>query len=221
MPRIFVIGDIHGCSKTFQFLLHDILNITKNDRIYCLGDYIDRGQDSKGVIDIILELRNKGYRIHTLRGNHEEMMMDSVKNSNEFKKWMINGGDCTLNSFKIKTYDELPLEYKQFLKRTKYYIKKGKFLFVHAGFNFDNDNIFDDKTSMLWKRYFSVDKKKLVEKRIIHGHTPKSLYSILKSSNSSIINIDSGCVFKNHDNLGYLVAFEIGSNSFFYTENID
>ena len=77
MARIFAIGDIHGCSNTFKRLLLDKIKIRKSDIIYCLGDYIDRGIDSKGVIDFILELRAEGYTIYTLRGNHEQMMLDA------------------------------------------------------------------------------------------------------------------------------------------------
>ena len=78
MERIFAIGDIHGCSKTFKKLLLDKIKINKSDTIYCVGDYIDRGEDSKGVIDFILDLRAEGYTIHTLRGNHEQMLLDSI-----------------------------------------------------------------------------------------------------------------------------------------------
>ncbi|MEP6597398.1 MAG: metallophosphoesterase, partial [Ginsengibacter sp.] len=80
MPRIFAIGDIHGCSKTFRKLLIEKINIQKSDEIYCIGDYIDRGEDSKGVIDFISQMRDKNYQIHTLRGNHEEMMLHSAEN---------------------------------------------------------------------------------------------------------------------------------------------
>ncbi|MEO6813790.1 MAG: metallophosphoesterase, partial [Ginsengibacter sp.] len=68
MKRVFAIGDIHGCIHTFKKLLLDKIKVDKSDKIYCLGDYIDRGHDSKGVIDFILQLRSEGYEIHTIRG---------------------------------------------------------------------------------------------------------------------------------------------------------
>ncbi len=68
MPRIFVIGDIHGCSNTFKKLLLAKISIKKTAKIYCIGDYIDRGNNSKAVIDFILKLRKNGFHIHTLRG---------------------------------------------------------------------------------------------------------------------------------------------------------
>ena len=61
MERIFAIGDIHGCSKTFEKLLTDKIQLQKDDKVYCIGDYIDSGDDSKGVIDLILKLRGEGY----------------------------------------------------------------------------------------------------------------------------------------------------------------
>jgi len=60
MARVFIIGDIHGCCKTCKKLILEKINIQKSDKIYCLGDYVDRGPDSKGVIDFILQLRKKG-----------------------------------------------------------------------------------------------------------------------------------------------------------------
>src|SRR4051794_38137109 len=125
MGRIFAIGDIHGCCKTFQKLLLDKIHILKTDKIYCIGDYIDRGKDSKGVIDFIIKLRKKGYHIHTLRGNHEQLMMDSTQSEAKFKHWTKNGGEATLKSFRIASYDKLKPVYKNFFKRTKYFILSG------------------------------------------------------------------------------------------------
>jgi len=70
--RQIAISDIHGCARTFQALL-DKIQLSTNDQLYLLGDYIDRGPDSKGVIDTILGLINAGYRVQTLMGNHEKM----------------------------------------------------------------------------------------------------------------------------------------------------
>ena len=67
MDRIFFIGDIHGCSRTLRKLVNEVIGIRKSDRIYFVGDYIDRGSDSKGVIDFLLELMESRYRITTLR----------------------------------------------------------------------------------------------------------------------------------------------------------
>ncbi|MCK4813101.1 MAG: serine/threonine protein phosphatase [Candidatus Marinimicrobia bacterium] len=221
MLKIYAIGDIHGCSRTFNSLLIKELKINKRDKVYCLGDYIDRGPDSKGVIDIILDLRRKGYQIHTLRGNHEQMFMDSINNKQEFQKWINNGGNFTMKSFNIQSYKDLSPQYKQFFRNTKYYIHKNNFLFVHAGFNVDNENIFEDKQFMLWKRGFSLNNNELYMKRIIHGHTPISINSIINSAKTQVINIDNGCVFKKYKYLGSLVAINLTENIIIKTRNID
>ena len=70
----YVISDIHGCIRTFEALLK-MLHFSISDELYLLGDYIDRGPDSKSVLDLILSMRNKGYKIAALRGNHEELLL--------------------------------------------------------------------------------------------------------------------------------------------------
>jgi len=221
MGRIFAIGDIHGCNKTFQKLLLDKIRIQKSDKIYCMGDYIDRGSDSKGVIDFILKLRKKGYHIHTLRGNHEQLMMESIQSEDKLKHWLKNGGQETLNSFGISSYNELKPVYKNFFNRTKFFFKSGKFIFVHAGLNFQIQNPLVDKQAMLWIRNFPVDKQKLGNKILVHGHTPKSLDFILNQQGNSAINIDGGCVYKDKEGLGNLIALNISEGKLIAARNID
>ena len=69
--RQIAVGDIHGCVKTFRLLVRDELRLTPNDHLILLGDVIDRGPDSKGVIDEIIALRDLGIRVQVLQGNHE------------------------------------------------------------------------------------------------------------------------------------------------------
>jgi len=221
MDRSFAIGDIHGCNKTFQKLLLDKLRIKKSDNIYCLGDYIDRGNDSKGVIDFILDLREQGYQIHTIRGNHEQMMLDSTIGDKNLYLWMVNGGGTTLQSFGITSFNEMPLVYRNFFISTEYYIRTDNYILVHAGLNLNLKDPFDDKYSMLWYRILSVDEHKLGDHILLHGHNPLSLYYILKQQNTKVINIDGGCVFKPYEQYGYLVAYDMNRKDFIYLENID
>lgn len=221
MARIFAIGDIHGCSKTFQKLVLEKIRIQKSDKIYCIGDYIDRGQDSKGVIDFILKLRKKGYHIHTLRGNHEYLMMISTQSEKNYKHWIKNGGDATLKSFGVSSYDKLKPVYRSFFSRTKYFVQSDNFIFVHAGLNFQKKNPFEDKYAMLWVRDFPIDKQKLGNRTIIHGHSPKPMDFILKQQGKSAINIDGGCVFKQRADLGNLIALNVTEGKLIVVRNID
>ena len=221
MKRIFAIGDVHGCYKTFQYLLRNEIQLQKSDKIYCIGDYIDRGRDSKKVIDLILKLRKNGYKIHTLRGNHEQMMIDSTIDNQKFKKWIRNGGTSTLESFGISSFNDLKPIYKNFFLRTKYYIESSKYIFVHAGINFKKSNPLKNKTDLLWIRDFPIDKEKLGQKIIIHGHTPTKYHSYFINLNVSSINIDGGCVFKEHKDYGNLIALNLSENKFIIVKNID
>lgn len=76
--RTIAIADIHGCCRTFRRLLFDIVRLDKADTLYLLGDMIDRGPDSKGVIETILELHEEGYAIKPVRGNHEQMLLQAI-----------------------------------------------------------------------------------------------------------------------------------------------
>ena len=220
MSRIIAVGDVHGCSQTFKKLLVEEINVLPQDKIYCLGDYIDRGTDSKGVIDFIIELRASGYNIHTLRGNHEQLMMDSEKSEEAFEHWYMNGGNNTLQSFGIDLYSEMPAIYKSFFSTTKLCIQSGPYIFVHAGLNFSNEDIFKDKEAMLWIRDFNPYQKALGIKKLIHGHTPASIEVILNQQDNCI-NIDGGCVFAQNPNLGKLVAVDLTNNKFHSINNCE
>jgi serine/threonine protein phosphatase 1 len=221
MGRVFMIGDIHGCSKTFKKLILEKINIKKSDKIYCLGDYIDRGPDSKGVIDFILNLRNKGYNIHTLRGNHEEMMLNSDKDEKSFLHWTKNGGDKTLESFEINSIKNIKPEIRNFIKRTKFFISTKNFLLVHAGLNFSIENPLLDKESMLWIRNFSINEDFLNGRILIHAHTPKTRDQIISQQFESPYNLDGGCVFKNKEEYGSLFALNFHDRTLLEVKNID
>jgi serine/threonine protein phosphatase 1 len=220
MTRIFVIGDIHGCCNTFKKLLTE-LAIQKSDEIYCIGDYVDRGNDSKGVIDLIINLRIKGYQIHTLRGNHEQMMLDSTIDEERLFHWLQNGGIETLNSFGISSVNELSHEYLTFLNQTKFFIATDKYIFVHAGLNFRIEDPFKDKEAMLWTRDEYFDKSKINNRMVIHGHTPLPFKTLIKQSKNNIINIDGGCVYNHISGFGNLIALSLPGMELIPIKNID
>lgn len=220
MDRILAIGDIHGCSKTFEKLITDKIQLQKNDKVYCIGDYIDRGEDSKGVIDLILKLRGEDYQIHTLRGNHEQMMLNAVNDKKALELWLTNGGKSTMKSFGIKSLNELPEAYFLFLNETEFYLQKDNYIFAHAGLNFKNENLFEDKEAMLWERDFLPQQPALEDRLLIHGHTPIPLAFILKQK-GNCINIDGGCVYRNQPHLGHLVAIDLKKREFLIEENCE
>ncbi len=228
----YAVGDIHGCIETLKILIEEKINPTKNDLLIFLGDYIDRGKNSKSVLDYLKLLIKTGYQVKLLRGNHEEMLLNSFRSYDDFMLWYYNGASSTLLSFGINLYStiewqkiqQIPDEYIDFIKRTEYYYLMDDFWFVHAGFNFKHDNIFTDKHSMVWIRDVIPDMSVLKDKKIVHAHTPVPLETIrltVDDKDFKTINIDGGCVYNNKPGLGNLVALNLDSSDIIYTPNVD
>jgi len=219
--RTFAISDIHGCARTFQKLVQEVIHLQKSDSLYLIGDFIDRGNDSKGVVDFIFQLQEEGHQLFLLRGNHEQLMMDSVNDKETFNLWIKNGGDKTLKSFGIKSYSNLTLRYLSFFEKTERCLTYEKFIIVHAGLNFNHDNLFEDEEAMLWTRDMKIDKQKLGDRVIVHGHTPKPLDSILSQNQQGAVNIDGGCVYHTAKGFGFLVAYNLTERMFHYARNAE
>jgi serine/threonine protein phosphatase 1 len=220
-PRTFVIGDIHGCAATLRHLVDDILQPLSEDRIYLLGDTIDRGPDSKGVLDFIFELQQRGLFVSGVRGNHEEMFLKASENHYNQDLWTTNGGQATLESFLADGPGDIPHRYREFIGSLPLYILLDNFVIVHAGLNFDLPNPFDDTIAMLWTRSHYVDPQRIGGRRLICGHTPVSRSRLEASLSSDKIMLDSGCVFVNRPEWGSLAALELESMTVHYQENCD
>lgn len=209
IKRLFAIGDIHGCFDSLKELVENKIQLQKNDKLILLGDYIDRGNKSKEVVDFIMELQEKGFDVMPLIGNHEAMLLDAEENEKNISKWIQNGGDETLKSFEIRTLNDLESKYIKFFKDLRYYYSFEDFLFVHAGFNDTVINPFTDYYSMLWKCKESYTNPLLAIKTIIHGHNPISISKCEERvlSKLNVINIDTGCVYKDKEGFGRLTAY--------------
>jgi serine/threonine protein phosphatase 1 len=220
-PRRFVIPDIHGCAATFRTLVEDVIRLTPEDHLYLLGDYIDRGPRSKELLDTILGLARDGYDVNALRGNHEEMLINSDNSLGDFRLWTLNGGDTTLYSFGVDYAGEIPNRYLQFLEKLPLFFILDDFILVHACLNFDNQDPFTDRESMLWARHCEVDISRTGNKRLVSGHTPVTRETLEKGLTSSRIMLDNGCVYKGHPGLGALAALDLDSMIVLFQENVD
>src|SRR4051794_4584430 len=115
--RTLAIGDIHGCLQALCTLL-DAVGLNPDDRVITLGDYVDRGPDSKGVLDRLTELYAAGQLV-ALRGNHDQMMID-VFHGGDPALWLSCGGPATLRSYGIPVsvepeLDQVPPSHWDFL----------------------------------------------------------------------------------------------------------
>lgn len=220
--RRLIITDIHGCGKTFAQLVYEVLKIKQEDTLYLLGDYIDRGPDSKKVIDTIFELQEKGVEVYALRGNHEQMMLDSLDSPENFSLWMFNGGESTLKSFGVQYPQKINKKYLDFFQNTGFYIETSESFLVHAGFNFKLDDIFSDTESMLWIRGFRINPKKIKNKKLIHGHTPTNLIDIQKNieQDETDIVLDNGCAF-NRPLMNNLLCLNLDNMELIIQPNIE
>lgn len=222
MPsRSFVIGDIHGCSATLRRLVNGLLRPLPEDRIYLLGDLIDRGPDSKGVLDYIFELRQRGLSVSSVRGNHEEMFLQACLDRNSLGMWLANGGQATLESFQADGPGDIPPRYRDFLASLPPYILLDEFVIVHAGLNFAQQNPFEDTGAMLWTRSSYVDRQCIGGRRLICGHTPVLRIELEESLKCNKIMLDNGCVFGGLPGTGSLAALELESMTVHYQENLD
>jgi len=232
MPRRIAVGDIHGCTKTLVKLVEEGIRLTHEDVLYPVGDFIDRGPDSKGVLDYISDLIRKGFRIIPVRGNHEEMLLETLIDPGHLRSWMYNGAEPTLQSFGLnpgtiltsETVHEIPKKYISMIEKLPFYIELDDYLIVHAAFNFYMDDPFEDNYSMVWSRDTMYDPVKAGFRRIIHGHTPISIDEIRASIHDpgcGLINIDSGCVYTSYPDLGNLVAFDLDSKELIVQKNIE
>jgi len=161
----FVISDIHGCAKTFKSLLK---KLKKPNVIYLLGDYIDRGNDSKGVIDIIMSNSN----IIPIRGNHEKLLLKALEDNERLEKFIRGGGKATLESFGVSKIEDIPKKYIEWFRSLKKKLKLSDFRFVHN----------------------ELDANPQGKKKLVVGHKPKTLKEIVESLDKDTIYVDGNCV---------------------------
>jgi serine/threonine protein phosphatase 1 len=220
-PRRFVIPDIHGCALTLQRLLEDVIRFKKSDSICLLGDTIDRGPRSREVIDAIRQFQMDGYDLQSVRGNHEEMFLNSCRDRTSFYLWMLNGGHATLKSFGVEDGCEIPTAYRQVIESFPYFIELEEFILVHGGLNFTVPDPLTDTEAMLWSRDRHVVKKLIGGRKVIGGHTPLNREEIRRSLATDHIMLDNGCVYKREPGMGSLAALELNSLTLYFQENID
>lgn len=186
---LWAIGDVHGCRNALERLISDI-SPTENDKLIFLGDYIDRGPDSKGVVDYLIEL-SKRVNCVFLRGNHEQMLLDVVDNGDDTYLWLINGAQATWRS-----YGNLQLlisneEHMEFYRNTKFYHIEDNYLFVHGGVRPKVPIDKQDVRDLIWIREEFITKSHGLGYTVIFGHTPFEDVLIMEDK----IGIDTGCVY--------------------------
>jgi serine/threonine protein phosphatase 1 len=198
--RLFAIGDIHGCYLKLDRLMDKIKLNSEKDVLVFLGDYIDRGDQSKEVVEYLLQLKRQHPSTVFLLGNHEQMLLEFLGGEN-INQFLVNGGKKTLDSYLGDSHlyssqdprTVFPPEHLEFFNSLSPHYEAENCIFVHAGLRegipLESQNLFD----LLWIRedfYFS---KFDFGKTVVFGHTPFQKPFIYKNK----IGIDTGAAYGN------------------------
>lgn len=134
MPsRTIAIGDTHGYLAALRTVL-EAIDPQSDDTIVTLGDYCDRGPDTRGVIDQLIELGQR-CKVIPILGNHDEMLLEIVDGHDLlFEPWLTFGGSATLASYNCASADQIPSEHIEFLKKCPQYHESEGHLFLHASY---------------------------------------------------------------------------------------
>lgn len=171
--RVIAIGDIHGCSRALRALINAI-DPVHDDVIVTLGDYIDWGPDSRGVIGQLIGLSGR-CQLVPLLGNHEEMLLAALESGSELRSWLGFGGEETLNSYEYQgRSDMIPPDHVRFIKGCRDYHETATHIFVHA--NYD-DRLPMERVGGTKLRWEFVDRADVRPhfsgKTVVVGHTPQ------------------------------------------------
>jgi serine/threonine protein phosphatase 1 len=173
--RVLAIGDIHGCLGAFDELLKWV-EPTPDDLVITLGDYVDRGPDSRGVLDRLIALK-RTLNLICLRGNHEVMMVNArYGGRDDLKLWLEVGGTQALKSYattpgKFATLDDVPREHWDFLRdELVAYHESELFIFVHATVLPDYDMADQPDYALYWE-FLPRAMRHHSGKTVICGHT--------------------------------------------------
>lgn len=226
--RRLVVSDIHGCSKTLRVLIEDRVGLNKADHLYFLGDYIDRGPDSSGVLDYVIDLIRNGYYVFPLRGNHEQNLLEAI---NDYDKETLAHYVRKISKSPdlLNENGEVKLQYVEFFSNLDYYYSLNDFIIVHAGLNFSSERPYDDKVSMLELRSSTIDSSKLNGKKLVHGHQVTPLNEIRKAldEKKSVIPLDNGCFYTkphkiyDHTQTGNLCCLNLDTFELTVQKNIE
>lgn len=163
------IGDIHGCLTALESML-DVVQPASEDLIVTLGDYVDRGPDSKGVIDRLLALR-ESHQLVSLMGNHEVQMIRALESSSGRELFLsgICGGQETLQSYGVDL-EEIPEEHWDFIRSALLFHELEDHILVHAGLQADASLDEQDRETFYYQR-FPSQQPHCSGKTIVCGHT--------------------------------------------------
>jgi len=212
MARTLVIGDIHGALKALKEILKKS-EVTKDDKLIFLGDYVDAWSDGAKTLDFLINLEQK-YTCVFLKGNHDDLLLQWFKTQKVHEKWLMHGGQSTLTAYEEVNKTHKKIHQKFIENLPTYHIDDQNRLFVHAGFanmhgpdyEFYENTVYWDRT--LWEVAVATDKNlnkddqkypnrlKLFSEIYI-GHTPVNRYGQYTPMQcQNVINVDTAAAYR-------------------------
>ncbi|MDK4703887.1 metallophosphoesterase family protein [Rhizobium sp. CNPSo 4062] len=189
MSKTYVIADIHGRYDLLQAALERIENNPSGGTIVFLGDYVDRGPDSKSVLDRLMEGPGGAHwRWVCLKGNHEDMMVAALRGEVDLAWWLGNGGQQTLSSFDMR----VPDEYLAWADALPQYHADGNRIFAHAGVDPTKPLSEQTEAMLLWSRCSKYHDIAHHDGYLVHGHTPFEDGPVVLEGRC---NLDTGAVW--------------------------
>lgn len=202
--RVIAVGDLHGCAAALRALLKAI-DPRPDDTIVTLGDYVDRGLDSKGVLDELIALADR-CRLIPILGNHDEMMLHARDGKDDLRFWLECGGQTALDSYgEGSGLNAIPREHFRFFESCRSYFETESHFFVHSNYRPDVPLDRQDDATLRWLslRDF-VPGPHISGKIAIVGHTPHP--DVLNLGH--LICLDTDCCHG-----GWLTAFDVASGT--------
>ena len=196
MRLTYAVGDIHGS-------LHKLRELIARCRRHAagrpaafvfLGDYIDRGADSAGVIRALIELQSeRREEVIALKGNHEALLLGIVDGLAPPRDWYLQGGMATLQSYDAQSAGALPRDHLAWLRSLRLSHDDGRRFFVHAGIDPAKPLDAQSERDLIWIREPFLSDPRAYPRLIVHGHTP--LMTGVPDRRSNRLNLDTGAVF--------------------------
>lgn len=219
--RRFAVGDIHGCNLTLQALVKEQLQLTKQDQLFLLGDYVNRGPDSMGVLQFIMGLQAEGYQVFALRGNHEQMLLDKISMRDRLSQDTVLMGYTSLAR-------SINQEQQAWLEALPYFFALNNFYLVHGAIDTSVANPLENYKYMLWERETHHAGEFLRGKQLIFGHTKYMLTYIKRAveERHDCIPLDNGCYmgckeYNETREFGSLCALDLDAWQLYVQENVD
>jgi len=213
--KIFAIGDIHGCYDKLSRLIKRLPFDNQRDTIVFLGDYIDRGTRSREVLNYLCRLRREWKNVIMLIGNHEYLMLEYHRTGDPALLPFLRhlGIDSTFDSYGVDNPQALhemlflPADHRRLLDDLRPYWETEKYIFVHAGLEYNLPLDQHDLPSLCETRFSFLSEEIDYGKLVIFGHTPFDMPFVTPTR----IGIDTGAVYGN-----MLTAVELPSLAFYH-----